>query len=296
MPVVSKEEVIQQFISLMVAKIQEVESPENLLNLWLPYATLKEEVNDETYEGDLFMEEYIIGQIKKMYGQKVPVHGEEHWNIGPEEQLSSGHYFILDPLDGSKQLHKIANGNQVFPGYGVLIAEIKDYEILSSISVGRFGSEYLGFYASEDGFQTSGNVPNFFVEPPHTIVVGNSKKNGAERLNGFAKTSKDLLKRECAFLSENLGSVWANIMGIVFGRHGAYVCTHNAMVYDYAGLAYLFQKMGGVVIDLGAEDGVFRPQYGQQALMFLHPSLPRAWKVFFLSLYIGDERARELLD
>jgi fructose-1,6-bisphosphatase/inositol monophosphatase family enzyme len=282
-------------LSALVEMVKTVDRCEHLESFWGKINDVKDSVLDETFPGDIMMERGISQLLQPLVHNQVSILSEETWKIFPEDELNDQHALIVDPLDGSKLLHKSTKGEHVFPGYGALITEVRGCRILSSINAGRFGDQYYAFFASEQGIHSNEALQDLSsYSPPPTIVVGSSRKRGASRLDRFASSSRRLIESGYENCAHNLGCVWGNVMGIVFGHHGAYVTTHNAMVYDYAGLAYLFQKLGGLVIDLEAEDGVFHPKYGQQALMFLHPCLEANIAMEFLCSFI-DDRAEKIL-
>lgn len=132
-------------------------------------------------------EALIIEALKKIAPQ-IPMVGEESVAGGTIPDISSGTFFLVDPLDGTKEF--ITGGGDFTVNIGLMV----DFKPVMGIIFAPVSGE-LYYGAAGESFMSVGDGPEEKISvrkpPAEGITVVASKRHGdPERLNEFLKDKK----------------------------------------------------------------------------------------------------------
>jgi fructose-1,6-bisphosphatase/inositol monophosphatase family enzyme len=242
-------------------------------------------------------------------------YSEETCGWSPDQSIldteiwSESGAFLFDPWDGTMNRIKIAGNEVVFPAYGILISRVSKGEASSSVIVGRFFNNYYALsveggelhYLEEIGRlekETAEKlqVPCFRPILINRMVIPGSIKKTSQLCAPFQEKGLAYLNSIGNDAPKSFGCAFGNVFAILLGYRSAYANTGHGFVYDYLPLIHLFQVMGGYVVDLAADDGIFKPTHAQRPVLFLHPELSDERKREFLGIYLEKERVDSIME
>lgn len=189
----------------------------------------------------------------------IPVLSEESGNIPWSERQQWQRYWLVDPLDGTKEFVKrngeftvnIALIEQGKPVLGVVYAPVKDWLYT--------GAEGVGAYAQYGNAAPVRLALDAGYQPECWRVVG-SRSHGAERLVSFSESLP-------AFSNVPMGSS-LKLCLIAAGESDLYVRFGPTSEWDTAAAQAVVEQAGGAVLDgdlqslrYNQEDNLLNPEF-----------------------------------
>lgn len=210
---------------------------------------------------------HIIMDGLKALAPDIPVLSEEDANISLEERLTWERWWLVDPLDGTKEF---INGSEEFTVNVALIEQGKViFGVVSIPTQGRcyFGGEGLGAWRAERGEEPEAIAVRPAPGPgePFTVVASRRHSSPAQ-------------ERLLAGLSEAVGEMTPAIVGsslkfclVAEGAADCYPRLAPTSQWDTAAAQGVLEGAGGEVLDLTGE-------------RFVYPARESLLNGFFLAL------------
>lgn len=185
----------------------------------------------------------IVAELARTYPQ-VPIFSEESGGIDYQERENWDEFWLVDPLDGTKEFINrtgeftvnIALIQNREPVLGVVTVPLKNEAYIAAKGVGAFK------VLDHEPWQ---EIHTREVNQDQLIVVG-SRRHGAEALDGLIeKFSKDFAQVEMA----NMGSSLKFCL-IAEGKADIYPRLAPTSEWDTAAAQAVLMEAGGVVLDV----------------------------------------------
>lgn len=198
-----------------------------------------------------------IEQGLKQLTSGIPVLSEESGDIPWEERKNWQHYWLVDPLDGTKEFVK-RNGEftvnialivQGKPVLGVVYAPVKDWLYTGAVGIGAYAQ-----YADDKPVLLKLDPA---YQPECWRIVG-SRSHGAERLQAFS----DILPK---YRNVPMGSS-LKLCLVAAGESDLYVRFGPTGEWDTAAAQAVVEQAGGCVLD-----GDLKPLRYNQGENLLNP-------------------------
>lgn len=200
--------------------------------------------NSPLTEADLAAH-HIINSALKLLTPEIPVLSEESANIGWQERQSWSKYWLVDPLDGTKEFVKrngeftvnIALIDNHVPVLGVVYVPVKN--ILYSGVLGH------GAWKEEDGFETSISVVTTSDYDEVKIVA--SRSHRGPELDAWIQKVED------AFRNVELLSMGSSLKICLVAEGKADIYPRLALTseWDTAAAQAVLEAAGGTLKDIG---------------------------------------------
>ncbi|BBL72687.1 3'(2'),5'-bisphosphate nucleotidase CysQ [Methylogaea oryzae] len=188
----------------------------------------------------------------------IPLLSEESKDTPAELRLGWSTYWLVDPLDGTKEFIK-RNGE-----FTVNIALIRDHApVLGVVYVPAQGLSYQAARGCGAFKQVNGQAAQAIAvrgEPPAVPVVVGSRSHGAERLGGYLQRLGE----------HRLSSVGSSLKFCLVAEGAAdlYPRFGPTSEWDTAAAQCVVEQAGGSVVDLqgrplryGAKEGLLNPEF-----------------------------------
>ncbi len=197
--------------------------------------------NSPLTNADMAAHKHICARLKSLT-PKIPILSEESSHIPYEERRQWQQYWLVDPLDGTREFIK-RNGE-----FSVNIALIeKNRSILGVIYIPVSGEAYTaasGIGATKIDSDGNELVINVVKTKPDNITIAGSRSHGNERLQNFITNLPD----DSEVLS--IGSSLKFCL-VAEGKADIYPRFGPTSEWDSGAAQCIVEEAGGIVVDTG---------------------------------------------
>lgn len=198
-------------------------------------------------DADIAAEEIIFNGLKKVTPD-IPVVGEEHVAEGGVPSLTGRYFWLVDPIDGTKEFIK-KNGEFTIniglidgdtPIFGAVYAPAAD-----ELYFTQSPKQAFGIQNGKTFLMKTRAIPR----KGYTIMVSRShfREKEAERLIGKRRVAEFVTRGSSLKFCE-----------VAAGRADLYPCTHPTHEWDTAAAHAILNAAGGVVVDEAGQPLLYR--------------------------------------
>ena len=234
-----------QELAALVPKVLRIarEAGEKILEIYeTDFAVENKHDNSPLTAADMAAHEQICKGLTALTPQ-IPILSEESASISFEERTSWHQYWLVDPLDGTREFIK-RNGE-----FSVNIALIEeDRSIMGIIYIPVSGEAYTACLdGGAEKHDSNGNSIGIHVNKTseRTITVAGSRSHGNEKLKSFIASLKD---PEVLSIGSSL-----KFCLVAEGRADIYPRFGPTSEWDTAAAQCIVEEAGGIVVDTDFE-------------------------------------------
>ncbi|MFT6069435.1 MAG: 3'(2'), 5'-bisphosphate nucleotidase [Bacteriovoracaceae bacterium] len=210
--------------------------------------------NTPVTEADLASHEYITEALKKLYPE-IPILSEESCSIDVKERQAWKKYFLVDPIDGTKEFIK-QNGQ-----YAVLISLMEDNRPTLGVIHAPVLKETWYAEKGKGAFKKDpdGSVASIMVTPAPEKKI----KVAVSASHLSKKTSEYMEKEFKAFETHPIGSA-IKFCRIAEGRVDVYPRLGPTSEWDTAAGEIILEESGGGIVQF--DDTSKKLEYNKESL------------------------------
>lgn len=210
------------------------------------FETTAKEDNSPLTDADITSHNIILETLTEHY-REIPVVSEESSQVSLDERLEWEYFWLVDPLDGTKEfIHRQDE-------FTINIALIhKGACLFGIVHVPVYGVTYLG-YKNKGGWKVTGDGKKIPIRPSEWFYTGRKIKVGISRfhLDGYTRAFLENFHNECVPIV--CGSA-LKFCYVADGSIDVYLRFGPTWEWDTAAGQGVVEASGGAVFDLTGED------------------------------------------